>query len=486
VEFLCHVDGSRLDPGIHERIPCERRASQARTERAKSNGALTIDGTTFDSPIESAEDGGPKAYLAVTSGPAEPAVVDLPRGAEVSIGRSRSSGLRVDHGAVSRIHATLRWDGGGTVTLVDYGSRNGTLVDGQRVRGTMVVGSGAEIRVGDALVVLVVGGSAGVSSTESAGWPVEETGVLARDPLMLKALALAERAARSDSTVLLTGETGAGKEVVAKRIHRTSTRRDGPFVAINCGAISDNIAEATLFGHEKGAFTGASERRAGVFEAAHGGTLFLDEVGELSQSSQVRLLRALEARVITRVGGVEEVPVDVRLIAATNRDLEEASRVGQFRDDLRYRLDVVRIVVPPLRERVDDIVPLAARFLAELAPNRVMSLAPDAVASLREHHWPGNVRELRNVIERAVAISESDLVRSGDLGDLRGVSTGRAAGGGLQYKVDDAERDAIVAALKTCDGNKTHAAKRLGISRRALIYRMEKLGLKAPPPSQRS
>jgi transcriptional regulator with PAS, ATPase and Fis domain len=201
---------------------------------------------------------------------------------------------------------------------------------------------------------------------------------------------------------------------------------------------------------------------------------------------QARLLRALEARVITPVGATEEVAVDVRLIAATNKDLEEAVTAGTFREDLRYRLDVVRIIVPPLRERVEDIIPLAQRFLQGFSPSQPMQLAPDAVAALRSHHWPGNVRELRNVMERIVATcATADVVRAADMGDLS-TSPVEKRGPGLDRKVDDAEREAILEALATCGGNRTHAAKRLGISRRALLYRMEKLGLKAPPPSRRN
>jgi transcriptional regulator with PAS, ATPase and Fis domain len=447
---------------------------------------LSIDGTTFDSPVENPRSDEPRAYVTVVSGPADPPFAELPRGAEVSIGRSRSSGVRVDDGAVSRTHATLRWDGGGMVTLVDYGSRNGTLVDGQRVRGTQKVGSGAEIQVGEARLVVVVGGTAFSTQSVEVDGETGDSGLIAHDPAMLRVLALADRAAATESTILIFGETGVGKEVVAKRIHAMSGRASRPFVAINCGAIAEGVAESTLFGHEKGAFTGANERRVGLFEKAEGGTLFLDEVGELSPAMQARLLRALEARVITPVGATQEVPVDVRVIAATNKDLEEAVTAGTFREDLRYRLDVVRIIVPPLRERGEDVIPLAERFLKGFSPPKPMRLAPDAVAALRSHHWPGNVRELRNVMERIVATcSGQELVRATDMGDLSTIP-GEAQGPGLDRKVDDAERQAILEALATCGGNRTHAAKRLGISRRALLYRMEKLGLKAPPPSRRS
>ncbi len=457
---------------------------QVRLRDNFSGDLAARDGTTFDSPLDKPRNDGPRAYLTVVSGPAAPPLAELPRGAELSIGRSRSSGVVVDDGLVSRTHATLRWDGGGTVTLVDYGSRNGTLVDGQRVRGTRRVASGAELQVGEARFVVVVGGTAARSHAQDLREPQADAHLVAHDRAMHEVLELADRAAATDSTILLFGETGAGKEVLAQRIHRRSRRAGGPFVAVNCGAIAEGVAMSTLFGHEKGAFTGASDRRPGLFETAGGGTLFLDEVAELSLATQARLLRALESRVITRVGDTEEIPIDVRVIAATNRDLDVAVERGSFREDLRFRLDVVRILVPPLRERVEDVIPLAQHFLSELSPSRSFELAPDAVAALRSHRWPGNVRELRNVMERVVATSPHELVRAGDLGDLS-ASPSNARGGSLVQKVDDAERDVILSALEACGGNRTHAAKRLGISRRALLYRMEKLGLKPPPPSRR-
>ena len=441
---------------------------------------MTIDRTTFDSPVQKPASSGPRAWLTVAEGPASPAKVDLPVGVEVPIGRSRSSALHIDDNAVSRTHASLRWDGGGTVTLTDYGSRNGTLLDGRRVRGTARIASGSELRIGAAALVVVIGGVAepSVSSIEA----FENDELLARDRRMLRVLGLVDRAAKTDSTVLLSGETGTGKEVVARRIHALSRRGSGPFVAINCGAVPEGVAESTFFGVEKGAFTGASERRPGVFAAATGGTLFLDEVGELSIASQARLLRVLAEHTVRPVGAVDSIEVDVRVIAATNRGLDAMVAAGAFRADLLYRLNVVHIDIPPLRERMDDILPLAERFLARLDPR--VRLAPDAVAALRAHDWPGNVRELENAMERAAALADEGVIRAPHLASLR-EDAESAAPGGLRRHVDDAERRAIEEALSACRGNQTQAAARLGISRRALIYRMEKLGLKPPPPSER-
>jgi transcriptional regulator with PAS, ATPase and Fis domain len=280
--------------------------------------------------------------------------------------------------------------------------------------------------------------------------------------------------------VLILGETGVGKELLAKRIHERSARADGPFIATNCGTITESLAESILFGHERGAFTGAEQRRGGLFEASHGGTLFLDEVGELSLTNQARLLRVLEDKRITRVGGTEPIDVDVRVVAATHRDLEKMVRDAKFRRDLLYRIDVLHVTVPPLRERPADVLWLAVRFVAE--HGRALSLDESALTLMRGHGWPGNVRELKNAIARACAMRSRDVLTAKDF-ELDRLSSGGS--GPLHGHVADAEREAIEAALEACRGNQTRAARRLGISRRALIYKMEKHGLKALPPSKR-
>ena len=438
---------------------------------------MTRDHTTFDAP-ERRERPVPRAWIAVIGDP--PSVVALSVGEDFSIGRSRSCAIQVDDGAVSRLHATLRWGGGDSVLLTDHGSRNGTYVDGRRVAGTAEIASGSELVVGPARMVLAVRPEVAAQRAGAAHVRIDDDVLLAYDPAMLRAVALAERAARTDVTVLIVGETGTGKEVLANRIHTTSARANGPFVAVNCGSIPEGVAESALFGHERGAFTGAVARQQGFFESASTGTLFLDEVGELSAPTQARLLRVLEERVIVRVGATDPVAVDVRVVAATNRDLEAAVREGAFRRDLLFRLDVLRITVPPLRGRPDDIVPLAERFVRELAPGKPVLLAPDAVAVLRGHGWPGNVRELRNAVERAVAVREGDLLRASDFAAL--IDTSRRAGDGpLRRTLDDVEKETIVEALEACGGNQTRTAKRLGLSRRALIYKLEKYGLKPAP-----
>ncbi|UJR84978.1 sigma 54-interacting transcriptional regulator [Sandaracinus amylolyticus] len=425
--------------------------------------------TTWDAPSATSITRDQTACVVVTAGPAR-GVHDLPRDAELAIGRSRSSAIAIDDPAVSRLHATLRWDGGEHAMLVDHGSRNGSLVDGIRVSGEVAVRSGSEIAIGPARLVVVLPRASAPGEIDAPG-----------DPAMRRVEVLARRASACDLPVLIVGETGAGKEVLARRVHERSGRARKAFVAVNCGSIPETLAEATLFGHEKGAFTGAHARREGVFEAASGGTLFLDEIGELSLAMQVRLLRALEERVVTRVGGTAPVAVDVRVIAATNRDLDAMAKQGLFRRDLLYRLDVLRIAIPPLRERPDDVIALATEHLREIAED--VRLAPDAIALLRGYAWPGNVRELRNAIARAVALRDSEVLSARDFATLlereRGVVG--AGAGILRGRVDDAERQAIEDALAACGGNQTRAAARLGISRRALIYKLEKHGLKAPP-----
>ncbi len=300
---------------------------------------------------------------------------------------------------------------------------------------------------------------------------------------MAGATALIRAVAPRDTTVLLTGESGTGKEVAARAIHALSRRRAGPFVAVNSAAIPAGLIESELFGHEKGAFTGATASRAGVFESAAGGTVFLDEVGELSAAVQASLLRVLQERTVSRVGSQRTVEVDFRLIAATHRDLAALARQGRFRDDLYYRIAVLPIGLPPLRERVEDIEPLARRFLRELEPRREAVLLPEALERLRGHSWPGNVRELHNVIERALvlageaAIGVEHLQLEARTGDA--VAPGDAAGSRLR----DLEKRAILEALEAVGGNRKAAAARLGISLRTLQYRLKEYGIggKAAP-----
>jgi two-component system response regulator FlrC len=297
---------------------------------------------------------------------------------------------------------------------------------------------------------------------------------VASDPSMVKILELAKKIAPSRSNILIQGESGTGKEVVACYIHQCSHRRKGPFVAVNCAALPENLLESELFGHERGAFTGAVSRKKGKFELANAGTLLLDEISETAPSIQAKLLRVLQEREIDRVGGQFSVPVDTRVIATTNRDLQEETQKGRFRLDLFYRLNVVPLKLPPLRQRPDDIIPLACYFLKKHASlNQVEQpeLSPEAQAFLRQKTWPGNVRELENLMERATLLVDSNLILAGHLEDIshpKQRSDLETRAGDAILPLREMERRAIFRALDARQGNRTHAAKMLGISVRTL------------------
>jgi DNA-binding NtrC family response regulator len=278
--------------------------------------------------------------------------------------------------------------------------------------------------------------------------------------------------APSDAPALILGPSGAGKEVVAQLIHRWSRRAAGPLVAANCAGLPESLIESELFGHTKGAFTGADAVRQGFFRAAHGGTLFLDEIGELPLHLQPKLLRAIESGQITPVGSDTPLSVDVRLIAATNRDLAKAVTEGQFRDDLYYRINVVEVIVPALNERMEDLLPLVSRFAAEFAGGPVR-LSPQATQCLLAYRWPGNVRELRNAIQRACLLCRGDVILPEHLPPKIAAWTKISNPSGMESgRLSQVERATILATLEECGGNRTQAAKKLGISRRALIYKI--------------
>ncbi|MGE0789277.1 MAG: sigma 54-interacting transcriptional regulator [Sandaracinaceae bacterium] len=311
---------------------------------------------------------------------------------------------------------------------------------------------------------------------------------------MQRAVALAERVAKLEVPVLIHGETGAGKELVARRIHAASARAERPFVAVNCAAIAEALIESALFGHERGAFTGAERRAEGLFEQAHGGTLFLDEVGELSERGQAALLRALEVGTIRRVGGAEEIAVDVRAVGATHRDLFREQESGRFRSDLYFRLAGFVIEVPPLRERSDDLRALIERFVGELEEQGLArEVSPAAHAALLGYGWPGNVRELRNVLQQAALTSQDGAIDVDDLpgrlrappGDVAAAfehdsaqeELGSDVGADLRARIEAFELEQIRACLEACGGNQTEAAKRLGIPRRTLVHKLKRFGL---------
>jgi len=294
------------------------------------------------------------------------------------------------------------------------------------------------------------------------------------------------KVASSSSTVLIRGESGTGKEKVARAIHSASPRSAGLFQAINCAALNENLLESELFGHEKGSFTGASGQRKGLFETASGGSLFLDEIGDITPAMQVKLLRALQEREVTRVGGNRPIPVDVRIIAATNRDLEALVKDGRFREDLYYRINVIPIQIPPLRERRDDIPPLVDHFIAKHAQaegRKIRGLSGEARKLIMEYAWPGNVRQLESAIERAILLAETDRIEAEDLPfEIRQASEPatnfafKLPPEGISF--EELERSLIIQAMEQSGWNITRAAKLLGLSFRTLQYRLDKFGIK--------
>jgi two-component system, NtrC family, response regulator AtoC len=325
--------------------------------------------------------------------------------------------------------------------------------------------------------------------------PEADCGVMVgKSATMLSLFAQLKQVAERNTTVLITGESGTGKELVARRIHDLSARKNGPFTAINCAAIPETLIESELFGHEKGAFTHAVDRRLGHFELADGGTLFLDEIGELSLPVQVKMLRFLQEQEFYRIGRAKPIKVDVRIIAATNKNLEDLIAEKRFRQDLFYRINVINLAIPPLRDRFEDIPYLTESFVRKFAPvygNKTITFTPDALEVLVQYDWPGNVRELENVVESLMALLPGETVTEAELPrklkvhpKAEALKFGSAEG---EIKFDDAEKmfetEMIIKALKKTNYVQTRAAELLGISRRILKYKMDKLGIgDAPPP----
>ena len=309
----------------------------------------------------------------------------------------------------------------------------------------------------------------------------EPLGIVAKSPPMRQLVDLARRLAKVDSTVLITGESGSGKERIARLVHEESTRAAGPFIAVNCGAITETLLESELFGHARGAITGATQDRPGLFEAANSGTLLLDEVGEVSPGMQIKLLRTLQEREIRRVGENKSRGVDVRVLAATNRELAHGVVGGSFRQDLYYRLKVVELHVPPLRKRRDDVLPLARVLLADAAlrmKRKISGLAPAAADQLLRYQWPGNVRELENAMERAVALARGSRVELEDLPEeIRGAFPTPVASKGKVRPLEDVEKEYILAALELNNGNQTHTADQLHIGSATLYRKLKSYGL---------
>jgi DNA-binding NtrC family response regulator len=386
-----------------------------------------------------------------------------------AIGAASTNELVLDHNTVSRFHCEIVVDGDG-VRVVDLGSRNGTLVDGVRIERAWLR-DGSHLRLGAASLRFHF-------QAEVGHLPLSEQTELGRlvgrSVAMRTLFAVLERAARSDATVLLEGETGTGKGAAAEVLHQGSARKDGPFIVVDCGAIPANLLESELFGYEKGAFTGADTRRTGAFEAASGGTIFLDEIGELPSELQPKLLRVLESRTIKRIGSHEHLPIDVRIIAATNRDLRAETNRGDFRADLYFRLAVVRATLPPLRERPDDIPAIAVRLLAQLGASSMVRgalLTPSFLATLARVAWPGNVRELRNYLERCL-VFEGPLPTGGLAAESPpGVDASRSYADERERALAQFEHQYAAGLMRAHGGNVTKAAAAAGITR-VHLYRL--------------
>ena len=396
---------------------------------------------------------------------------------EIVIGRAPECDVTISDGILSRRHARLRL--GGRLTVEDLGSKNGVHLGGRRLAPHVE----AELTVGESFLigrfsfVIVRAPRPRDRSPHSEG---AEALVIA-DPTIAGVGPLIADLARSSLSTLILGETGVGKEVLAETLHRLSGRA-GRLVRVNCAALAPALIESELFGHEKGAFTGAAQRQIGLLEAAHDGTVFLDEIGELSPAAQAKLLRAIELREVTRLGGVQPIALDVRFVAATHRDLGGAIAAGQFRSDLYFRLDGVTLRIPPLRARRDRIGPLALGFLEEAAARanatRPPRLAPEVRARLSAYDWPGNVRELKAVIERALLLARGGeiavehLVLSPAATARRETRSPAAPAAPPLSPKESEERDRIVAALAECHGNQTRAARLLGVSRATLVNKL--------------
>ena len=428
--------------------------------------------------------------LRVESGPDAGRTVTS-RGARLVIGSERRADLVLSDGAVSRFHCEIVV-AGGRVHVRDLDSRNGTTVDDVTVI-EAVLHAGATLGAGRNRIRVELGDEP-VRVPLSAA---ERFGVMVgRSTAMRAVFSLLERAAACDATVLLTGETGTGKEAAAASVHQVGARRDQPFLVVDCGAIPGGLLEAELFGHEKGSFTGAGAARVGAFEAAAGGTIFLDEIGELSPELQPKLLRVLERREIKRIGANHHLPVDVRVIAATHRDLRAEVNARRFRADLYYRLAVVECTLPPLRDRADDLPLIVEHLLARATPAQRAELsAPPFVAQLAAHRWGGNVRELRNYLDRCLALgTELATVPHATEPDANPIPPAAAAADAATRPLREAREDAtrrferayLEDLLRQSGTNLAAAARLAGVDRAHLYRLLWKHGLRPPPPVTQS
>ena len=446
--------------------------------------------------------------------PGGSAVKELPAAGTLSIGRSRKCDLCIDHPSVSREHAVFY--GSNPVTVEDLGSTNGTTIAGTRIpkRTGVAIQRGQVVAIGAAVVVIR-------ASLENDAPAVPQPRTTARadhqappvivvDDGMRELYRVVDLVGKGDLSVILLGETGAGKDVIADALHRRSTRGSAAYVRVNCAALPDALLESELFGYERGAFTGAVQAKPGLLEVADGGTLFLDEIAELPLPMQAKLLRVLESREVTRVGGLKSRSIEVRFVCATNRDLVALVRSGAFRQDLYFRLNGISLVIPPLRQRRAEIAPLAHAFVVQAcraASRPEVPITAEAMRQLESHDWPGNVRELRNVIERAVTLCTGATIdihhlpppelsfgvtaslettqratlpspNDGSLGVFDSAPLGLHDA--ARRAAQSIERRRIAEAMDRCGGNQTRAAQLLRISRRTLVARLTEYGFARP------
>jgi len=404
----------------------------------------------------------------------------------ITLGSGSGSDVLLSDPTVSRRHLSVE-PGHDGVIVRDLGSTNGSFVQGARFQ-ELTLGFGAEVTIGHTILKYVP------DEETLDPTPTDEEAfgsLVGRDPKLRKLFRLLGDVANTEATVLLEGETGTGKELLAEEIHRHSARRDGPFVVFDCGAVPSELIESALFGHVRGAFTGAISDRRGAFAEADGGTIFLDEVGELSPEVQPVLLRALDKHAIRPVGGASYENVSVRVVAATNRNLRNEMNAKHFREDLYYRLAVVRVSVPALRQRLDDIPLLAEHFVRLFCGDRHIEIGPRELEKLKQHAWPGNVRELRNVIERACALCHGERLEIDETFEVRPISEAPSGGVDLDLPfkqakarvIDAFEREYIQALLKRHKGNLSAASRSAEVDRKHFRELLRKHGLRESPES---
>jgi two-component system, NtrC family, response regulator AtoC len=421
----------------------------------------------------------------------------MPLERRMTIGRMPSSDIVIEDDSVSREHAVLH-NVDGQLSIEDLGSRNKTRVVGRSIQPgeRIALSPGAVVEIGTATMFIQVGRPPGVSRKRLPATDVQGAtrhGAIVADPTMLRLYALVDVIAPSTLNVLVFGETGTGKELFAEAIHRGSVRKDASLLKVNCAVLAGPLLESALFGHEKGAFTGATATKPGLFEAADGGTVFLDEIGELPLDTQAKLLRVIEYGEVYRLGSVQPRKVDVRFIGATHRELPYAITQGTFRSDLYFRLNGFSVTLPPLRQRKAEIPLLAAHFIERAAQGRRYSLTPNALAALTSHLWPGNLRELKNVVERAcvmagpsewIDVQHLGLAPATPLSNTSDFSIARPPRGKPPGEDPSArahwEKQQIIGALERTGGNQTEAAKLLGIALRTLINRLDAYGIPRP------